>query len=250
MANRKVIVFIPALNEEDSIGKVIAKVPRYSIPNYDVEIIVINDGSTDGTIQAAITAGADDVVSFDHNRGLGAAVRAGLQECYLRGAEIGVMIDADNEYPANEIPQLVAPIISGEADYTMGSRFLGHIDGMRLHRRWGNYFFTALQSILLRCKIYDGQSGMRAFSRQALAHAEIIHDYNYAQVLTLNLVRKGFVMQEVPISYQVRTSGQSFIRFWAYVSAVFPAMLREMVRPVQKQSRQQITSNNAREKSA
>ncbi|MCL6588160.1 MAG: glycosyltransferase family 2 protein, partial [Anoxybacillus sp.] len=76
--------------------------------------------------------------------------------------------------------------------------------------------------------------GMRAFSRQAMEHADIIHDYNYAQVLTLNLMRKGFRMKEVPIRYKVRTTGQSFIKFGAYMKAVLPAIWREMKRPMQK----------------
>ncbi|MCP2936576.1 hypothetical protein NK983_28225, partial [Salmonella enterica subsp. enterica serovar Typhimurium] len=77
----------------------------------------------------------------------------------------------------------------------MGSRFMGTITGMKWHRRMGNYFFTAIQMILLRRFIYDRQSGMRAFTREALADLEIIHDYNSAQVMTLNLVRKGYRMK-------------------------------------------------------
>jgi glycosyltransferase involved in cell wall biosynthesis len=199
-----------------------------------VEIMVVNDGSADGTVAAAKWAGAEHIVTFPLNRGLGAAVRQGLQEARQRGADYAVMIDADDEYPPEQIPELLAPILSGEADYTMGSRFLGEIRGMRLHRRLGNYCFTLLQSVLLGRWIYDGQSGMRAFSRQAMEHAEVIHDYNYAQVLTLNLLRKGFRMREVPIRYQVRTKGQSFIKFGAYMSKVLPAIVKEMSRPVQK----------------
>ena len=104
---------------------------------------------------------------FQKNKGLGAAVRAGLRECFERGADIGVMIDADGEYPAHYIPNLLQPIFQGEVDYTMGSRFMGSIKGMKLHRRLGNYCFTFLQSLLLRRWIYDGQSGMRAFTKQA-----------------------------------------------------------------------------------
>jgi hypothetical protein len=108
---------------------------------------------------------------------------------------------------------------------------------MKLHRRLGNYAFTLLQSLLLRKWIYDGQSGMRGFSREAMEKAEIIHDYNYAQVLTLNLIRQGFRLQEVPITYQVRTKGQSFIKFKEYVSSVIPAIYKEMRRPVNKRYR-------------
>lgn len=230
----KVIVFLPAFNEEESIGEVIENIPRSFAGADKVEVLVIDDGSTDQTVSEAKKAGADHILSFEKNRGLGAAVRKGMEECYRMGADVGVMIDADGEYPAWQIPDIVKPILNGETDYTMGSRFMGKIRGMKFHRRMGNYFFTFLQTLLLRKWLYDGQSGMRAFSRKVLEHAEIIHDYNYAQVLTLNLVRKGFRVLEVPIQYRVRTTGTSFISFKKYMTNVVPAVFREMSRPVQK----------------
>ncbi|MGV2937997.1 glycosyltransferase family 2 protein [Mesobacillus sp. LC4] len=230
----KVIVFLPAFNEEESIGEVIENIPRRFAGADKVEVLIIDDGSTDGTVAEAKKAGADHIISFEKNRGLGAAVRKGIEACFLMGADVGVMIDADGEYPAWQIPDIVKPIINGEADYTMGSRFMGTIKGMKFHRRMGNYFFTFLQTLLLRKWLYDGQSGMRAFSRKVLQHAEIIHDYNYAQVLTLNLVRKGFRVLEVPIQYRVRTTGTSFISFKKYMTNVVPAVYREMTRPVFK----------------
>ncbi len=225
---------MPAHNEEESIGEVIKRVPRSFHPLVEVEVLVINDGSTDSTVNVAKKAGADHIISFDTNQGLGAAVREGLKSSVRLGAQIGVMIDADGEYPPEQIPDLLHPIMTGKADYTMGSRFLGTINGMKIHRRLGNYCFTALQSILLGRWIYDGQSGMRAFSRQAMENAEIIHDYNYAQVLTLNLVRKGFRVKEIPILYYVRTTGRSFIKFKSYMSSVLPAIYKEMRRPVER----------------
>ncbi|WP_420808652.1 glycosyltransferase family 2 protein [Cohnella luojiensis] len=229
---------MPAHNEESNIGEVIARVPRHFHPEYTVEVAVIDDGSKDGTVAAAKQAGADHIVSFPSNRGLGAAVREGLAQCCRLNADIGLMIDSDNEYPPEQIPDVIEPIRRGTADYTFGSRFKGQIRGMKLHRRLGNYFFTLLQSVLVRKWIYDGQSGMRGFSREAMERAEIIHDYNYAQVLTLNLIRQGFRLEEVPISYQVRTKGQSFIKFKEYVSSVIPAIYKEMKRPVAKRYRQ------------
>jgi glycosyltransferase involved in cell wall biosynthesis len=230
MRKQKVIIFLPAYNEEDSIGEVLAKIPRHFHELVEVEALVIDDGSTDNTIKVAKENGADHIVQKDKNMGLGSAVRTGLRECYRLGADIAVMIDADNEYPAEQIPNILAPIFQGEADYTMGSRFKGTIKGMKLHRRLGNYVFTMIQAILLRRWIYDGQSGMRAFSRQAMEHGEIIHDYNYAQVITLNLVRKGFRVKEIPITYQVRTKGESFIKFRAYMTSVIPAIIKEMMK--------------------
>jgi glycosyltransferase involved in cell wall biosynthesis len=237
MGKKKIVIFMPAHNEERNIGAVISRVPRFIHPEYAVEVVVINDGSKDNTVVVAKQAGADYIVSFEENRGLGAAVREGLAQCCRLNADIGLMIDADNEYPPELIPDVIAPIIANEADYTFGSRFKGQIRGMKLHRRLGNYVFTLLQSMLLRKWIYDGQSGMRGFSREAIEKAEIIHDYNYAQVLTLNLIRQGFRLQEVPITYQVRTKGQSFIKFKEYVSTVIPAIYKEMRRPVNKRDR-------------
>lgn len=234
MKQKKVIVFLPAFNEEESIGQVIRKIPRHFDPKVKVEVLVVNDGSSDRTVEQSWKAGADYVHTFAENQGLGSAVRKGLELCVLYGADIGVMIDADNEYPAEQIPDIVKPILIGTADYVMGSRFLGTIEGMKWNRRIGNYCFTFLQALLLRKWIYDGQSGMRAFSRHAMEEAEIVHDYNYAQVVTLNLIRKGFRMKEIPIRYQVRKSGESFIKFRSYMTSVLPAILKEMRRPVKK----------------
>ncbi|MFY0544684.1 glycosyltransferase family 2 protein [Brevibacillus sp. H7] len=229
-------IVIPARNEEGAIAEVIRKVPRRFRDDVEVKVLVVNDGSTDRTVEVSLQAGADEIYTMPVSTGLGAAVRAGLREAYRRGAHYAVMIDADNEYPAEQIPELVEPLLAGKADYVIGSRFLGTIKGMKWHRRMGNYLFTAVQCMLLRRFIYDGQSGMRAFNRAALADLEIIHDYNYAQVMTLNLVRKGYRMMEIPIRYQVRTTGDSFIRFAPYVTKVIPAIWREMRRPVSPKS--------------
>ena len=101
---------------------------------------------------------------------------------------------------------------------------------MRLYRRVGNYAFTALLVLLTRTKMTDGQTGMRAFSREAARRAEIVHDYNYAQVLTLDLLQKGFRLEEVPIRYKVREHGESFVR-WSYPARVLPAIWREIRDP-------------------
>ncbi len=98
---------------------------------------------------------------------------------------------------------------------------------MRLYRRAGNLAFTLLLVLLTRRYMTDGQTGMRAFSRRAAASAEIIHDYNSAQVLTLDLLRKGFALEEVPIQYRLREHGDYFIS-WRYPAKVLPAIWREM----------------------
>lgn len=226
----KLIVVIPAFNEEHSIALVLRKIPRHFHPDIQVEALVVDDGSTDRTVSVAREEGADHILSFGQNRGLGAAVREGLRAAYNRGADIAVMIDADDEYPADYIPQVIAPVLLRQADYVMGSRFhSGTPRDMKLYRKWGNRFFTGLQRVLLGVPITDGQSGFRAFSRAVLRDFDIVHDYNYAQVLTISIVRQGYRLAEVPIPYRVRTTGTSFIT-WRYVVKVAPAIAREWLR--------------------
>ena len=137
-------------------------------------------------------------------------------------------IDADGEYPPEQIPELLKPIESGEADYVLGSRYLGTRERQPFIRLLANVAFTGLLCLASGRRITDGQTGFRAFSRRALECAEIIHDYNYAQVLTLDLLKKGMRLKEVPISYRFRTRGKSFIGI-KYLWQVPTAMLREML---------------------
>jgi hypothetical protein len=113
-------------------------------------------------------------------------------------------------------------------DYVVGSRFAGAIGTMHPHRRLGNLVLSALLRFVARTPISDGQSGYRAFSREAARNAEVIHDFNYAQVLTLDLIQKGFAYKEVPISYSFRESGRSYIRLMRYLRNVVPAVHREI----------------------
>jgi glycosyltransferase involved in cell wall biosynthesis len=192
-----------------------------------VEVLVIDDGSVDATATRARAVGAE-VLELGRNRGLGAAVRVGLAEGVRRGAAAVVFCDADGEYPPEELENLVAPILEGRADYVTGSRFLGRIDHMRPHRRVGNIVLTRALSVVARRRISDGQTGYRALSPAAAEAAEIIHDFNYAQVLTLDLLAKGFRHEEVPISYRFRTTGDSFIKLGPYLRRVVPAVYREI----------------------
>jgi glycosyltransferase involved in cell wall biosynthesis len=228
---KRVVVFIPAWNEAEAIGELLHRVGLVQMQGVQFQSVVIDDGSTDQTAEIAQRNGAH-VVTHGHNRGLGAAVRTGLQTAYELGADCAVMIDADLEYPPEAIPQLIAPILRSEQDYMLASRFRGKMRGMLLHRFCGNLFFTLVQMLIVRRWISDGQTGMRGFSRWAMSNSRIIHDYNYAQVLTIHLCRRGCRMGEIGIDYQVRTTGQSFIRFIPYVTNVFKGIWRELRTPV------------------
>ena len=221
-----VVLFMPAYNEQESVGACVRRAPC-SVLGRPVEVLVVDDGSTDETAERARAAGAD-VIGLPENQGLGAAVRVGLAAAIDRGAGAVAFCDADGEYPPEELEALVAPVLEGRADYVAGSRFLGEIHHMRPHRRLGNIVLTRTLSLIARRRITDGQTGYRAFSPRAAADAEIIHDYNYAQVLTLDLLAKGYRYAEVPISYRFRTTGQSFVKLGRYLRNVVPAVYREL----------------------
>jgi glycosyltransferase involved in cell wall biosynthesis len=225
-----VVMFLPAHDEEATVADVVRRAPAFVL-GHPVEVAVVDDGSTDRTAEAAAAAGAL-VRSLGRNRGLGAAVREGLAWGVARGAAATAFLDADGEYAPEELAALVAPILEGRADYVIGSRFAGLPSAMRPHRWLGNRTLTLAMKLLVRRwgvrGVTDGQSGYRALSRRAAADAEIVHDFNYAQVLTLDLVAKGFRYAEVPISYRFRQHGRSFVRLGPYLRRVVPAVWREL----------------------
>jgi glycosyltransferase involved in cell wall biosynthesis len=190
--------------------------------------VVVDDGSTDGTADVARSLGAV-VVRHETNRGLGAALRSGLAEARELDARVAVYLDADAEYDPAEASRLLVPIEAGEADYVIGSRFQGSVEGMTAARRIANHAFSLLLSLLCGRRISDGQSGFRAFDRRALDVAEIVHDYNYAQVLTMDLLHKGMRLGQVPVTYRRRSRGRSFVRP-DYLWRVPLGMAREMLK--------------------
>lgn len=220
------VLFFPAFDEEATVGDVVERVPA-KVLGRPVVAVVVDDGSGDETAARAASAGAK-VVAHGANRGLGAAVRTGLADAVARGAAVVVFADADGEYPPEQLDRLVGPILDGTADLVHGSRFLGGDRDMRPHRWLGNRVLTVITAWLARTPMTDAQTGYRAFSRAAAADAEVIHDYNYAQVLTLDLLAKGYRLTEVPIDYAFRTEGRSFVRLPTYLRRVAPAVRREI----------------------
>ena len=227
---KRLTIVVPAKDEEATIEELLDRLTRVRVPGCASRAVVVDDGSTDGTVEVSRARGAT-VVSHTANRGLGAALRTGLRTAVEGGADLVAYLDADLEYWPEDLPRLVEPILRGRADYVLGSRFSGGgVRGMKLHRRAGNLFFTLLLVVLTGRWMTDGQTGMRAFTREAALRAEIIHDYNYAQVLTLDLLRKGFAFEEVPIRYTLRRHGRSFVN-WRYPARVLPAIWRELRAP-------------------
>ena len=232
-AGNEVAVVIPALNEAAAVGWVVSGVPRAALSamGYRVRVIVVDDGSTDDTGVVARAAGADVVVRHETRQGVGAALRTGLTAAQHGGAGAVVYLDGDGEYDPADMVAVLEPVLHGDADYVLGSRFPGANGVMCWSRKLGNRAFTLLLSLLTGKRLQDGQTGYRAFSARALAQAEIRHDYNYAQVLTLDLLRKGMRLSQTPVSYRLRSQGRSFIRYREYLRRVVPAMAQELLEP-------------------
>ena len=225
MQRAPLVLFLPARDEEATVADVVARTPSV-VAGHPVRTLVIDDGSCDRTAMRAADAGA--LVVSTPPLGLGAAVRRGFAEALTLGAAAVAFCDADGEYDPAELERLVTPILDGRADYVVGSRFAGGARRMRAHRLAGNVVLSRMLSAAAGRHLSDGQSGYRALSAAAARSAEIIHDFNYAQVLTLDLLAKGFRYAEVPISYRHRTEGRSFVRLGPYMRNVVPAVWREL----------------------
>jgi glycosyltransferase involved in cell wall biosynthesis len=198
----KLVVMIPAFNEEESIASVIKEIPRDCCGV--VEVLVIDDGSTDNTFKEATGAGADNVIRFKENRGLAPAFRAGLEAAIAMGADIIVNTDADGQYDGNEIPRLIKPILENKADVVLGSRTKGTIEDMPVEKRIGNRIATFVTSLLCGRHISDAQTGFRAFARDAAMRLNVMANYTYVQETLIQLSHEKITMVEVPITFRKR----------------------------------------------
>jgi hypothetical protein len=219
------LAIVVARDEGAALGAVLGGLPSEAC-GLPVDVLLVDDGSADATPDIGREHGAR-VHSHSVSRGLGAALRSGLEIARDEGYAAAVYIDGDGEYDPAGFARVLEPIARGRADYVLGSRFLGRRDGMSWHRTLANRTTSALLGFLMQTVTSDGQTGYRAFSARALAAARIPHDYNYAQVLTLSLWGAGIEAVEVPIAYRRRTSGRSFVRYPEYLARVAPAIWRE-----------------------
>jgi len=200
---------VPAFNEERSIAAVIAEI-RAADPEF--ELIVIDDGSTDGTSSVAAAAGAN-VLTLPFNVGIGGAVQTGYQYALEKGFELAVQVDGDGQHDPGEIESLLEPILDGRADMVVGTRFAegGGYRGTRL-RRVGIHLFAAIVSLMVRARVTDTTSGFRAVNRKAIRLFAADYPPDYPEVeATVVLARHGLRMVEVPVQMRVRETGNSSI---------------------------------------
>jgi len=205
----KLLVMIPALNEQHSVGDVIKAIPRHLDGISSVEVLLLDDGSTDATAEVARQAGCEHIISFRKSRGLARAFKTGLDEALRLGADIIVNIDADNQYDPREMPRLIQPILHRKADIVLGSRFAGTIETMPLRKRLGNRIATMVTRFLCNLPISDAQTGYRAFSREAAMRLNILSFYTYTQETIVQAVYKKLHIVEVPVTFRRRAAGES-----------------------------------------
>lgn len=196
----KLAIVIPAFNEAATIGKVIKNIPR-KIPGIsEIVVVVVDDGSTDKTAEIAEKKGAV-VIKHTRNIGLGSAFRTGVNFAISSGTDIMVNIDADGQFYPKDIPQLVAPIVDGDAECTTASRFIDrdYYPEMNKIKFYGNKAMSLLISFLTGQRFYDVSCGMRAYNRHALLNFNLAGKFTYTQEAILNLAFKGIIIKEVPI---------------------------------------------------
>ena len=214
------VVTIPALNEGATIGGVIESIPRDISGVRSVEVVVINDGSTDDTAEVASIAGAK-VVNFSYNRGLGAAFSEGLQTALGLGADVIVNIDGDGQFNAQDIPKLLGPIVEGKADMVTASRFADPelVPEMPWIKKWGNRHVANIVNKLAEQKLADVSCGFRAYSRDAALRATLLGGHTYTHEVIMDLAFRGLRIIEVPVKViGVRKVGKSRVasNLWAY----------------------------------
>jgi dolichol-phosphate mannosyltransferase len=206
-------VIVPAYNERDTIAALIARVRAVPV---DKEIIVVDDASTDGTGEILQTLVAPDLVVLRQpkNSGKGAAIRAGIPRA--RGQVI-IIQDADAEYDPGEYPQLIAPILAGEAEVVYGSRFLRAGEGRKLHwpkgMRFANWFINRLlatmANIFYRAGITDEATCYKVFRAEVLQGLPLTCErFEFCPEVTARVRRRGLAIKEIPITYQGRSSAE------------------------------------------
>jgi glycosyltransferase involved in cell wall biosynthesis len=201
----KLIVQIPCYNEEATLPQTVADIPR-SIPGIGkVEIMIIDDGSTDATVEVARRIGVDHIICHRNNRGLARTFRTGLDSALKLGADIVVNTDGDNQYPGWQIPDLVRPILEGKADIVVGDRQthkIAHFSATkRFLQRVGSFVVRSLSGTA----VPDAVSGFRAMSRDAVIKLNIVSSFSYTIEMLIQAGKKHLAVTSVPITTNSKT---------------------------------------------
>jgi glycosyltransferase involved in cell wall biosynthesis len=222
----KVIVQIPCLNEEAALPETLRGIPR-AIPGVDrVEVLVIDDGSTDRTAEVARAHGADHLVRFKKRRGLAQGFMAGLDACLRLGADVIVNTDADNQYSGADIPALIAPILDGRAEFVIGDRGVAKVE----HFSWTKRRLQGVGSWVVRkvsgTGVPDVTSGFRALTREAALRINIVSEFTYTLESIIQAGKKQMAIAHLPITAQQTRPSRLFGSTWEYVKRSGATILR------------------------
>lgn len=226
----KLVIQIPCFNEQESLPVTLEALPKHIDGIDEIEVLVINDGSTDRTIEVAKEHGVENIVSFSKNKGLAKAFVAGLNKALEMGADIIVNTDADNQYNADYIEKLIEPILDNRADIVIGSRPVNKIKHFSLMKK----LLQKLGSFVMRCvsstTVKDAPSGFRAFSRNAAMQLNIFDNYTYTLETIIQAKAKGLVIEnvEIDVNPEMRKS-RLFSNMFVYISRSVFTMLRMFV---------------------
>ena len=226
----KLIIQIPAYNEEHTLPEACAQLMRECEGFDSVEWLVIDDGSSDNTAAVAKQCGVDHVVQLPSNCGLAKAFSTGLEECLRRGADVIVNTDADNQYNAEDIPLLVEPILKGKADMVVGERPISSIQHFspikKLLQKWG----SAVVRSISRTDVRDAPSGFRALSREAAMRLNVFNNYTYTLETIIQAGQMGMAVESVPIRVNGETRPSRLVKSVpSYVKRSVVTMLRVFV---------------------
>ncbi len=196
----RLVVQVPCFNESDTIGTVIADIPRIVDGVDEVLVLIVDDGSTDDTAAAAFAAGADFVIRHAGNRGLAAAFRTGLDAALRLGADIVVNTDGDNQYRGSDIPRLVEPIVRGRADLVVGDRDPATVEHFSPAKRSLQVLGSLVVRWLSGASVPDAPSGFRALSREAAMRLNVVTSYSYTLETIIQAGAQRMAVASIPIS--------------------------------------------------
>jgi len=226
----KLVVIIPALNEEQTVTAVIKKIPRKIAGITSIETVVIDDGSTDKTAARALRAGAH-IVHHPRTMGVGAAFHTGMRQALERGADIIVNIDADGQFNPGDIPKLIKPILRHEAWFVTCTRFADprYSPDMPIIKRWGNRGMVILVNMITQQKFTDVSCGFRAYNRETALRMILFGHFTYTQESFIDLAFKNIPITEVPLLVRgEREFGKSRVasNLWRFGTKAFSIIFR------------------------